>query len=149
MINGVIINKLKKIHDERGFIMHMMRNDDEIFNKFGEIYFAGAYPGVIKGWHLHKIQEQNYVVINGMIKLVLYDKRSDSSTKGMIMEIFMGDLDYKIVKIPPKIINGWKCIGTNTAIVANLSDHPHTQGEMERIDPFSKDIPYNWNLINK
>ena len=149
MINGVIINKLKKIPDERGFIMHMMRNDDEIFNKFGEIYFAGAYPGGIKGWHLHKLQEQNYVVVKGMIKLVLYDNRSDSSTKGELMEIFMGDLDYKIVKIPPKIINGWKCIGADTAIVANLSDLPHSAGEMERIDPFSKDVPYNWNLVNK
>tara|TARA_Y100000768_G_C23899255_1_gene644208 strand:- start:352 stop:801 length:450 start_codon:yes stop_codon:yes gene_type:complete len=149
MIEGVIINKLKKIPDERGFIMHMMRNDDEIFKKFGEIYFAGAYPGVIKGWHLHKEQEQNYTVVKGMIKLVLYDCRENSSTKNELMEIFIGDLDYKIVKIPAKIINGWKCIGTETAIVANLSDMPHKPGEMERIDPFSKEIPYNWNLVNK
>lgn len=149
MIEGVQIQGLKKIADERGSIMHMMRADDKIFTKFGEIYFATAYPGVVKGWHIHKEQEQNYVVVKGMIKLVIYDIRKDSKTYRKIEEIFMGDLDYKIVKIPPGVANGWKCIGTETAILANLSDLPHVAGEMDRIDPLSKEIPYNWNIVFK
>lgn len=150
-IEGVIIKNLKKIPDERGSIMHMLRSDDEFFEKFGEIYFSTAYPGVIKGWHEHKEQIQNYTVIQGMIKLVLYDNRQNSSTYKNLLEIFMGDLNYVLIKIPTGVINGYKCIGDKTAIIANCATIPHkASGEMNRYDPLSNDlIPYNWDIIHK
>ena len=77
-LDGVLVNKLNKIPDERGAIYHMLRCDDKIYRKFGEIYFSIAYPGVIKGWHEHTKQTQNYSVVSGMIKLVLFDNRKDS-----------------------------------------------------------------------
>lgn len=146
LIEGVIIKKLNKIPDERGTIFHMLRNDDPIFKQFGEIYFSKAYPGIIKGWHLHREMTLNYAVIYGSIKLVLYDARENSKTKGNLMEIFIGDENYLLVQIPPHIWNGYKVIGTNFAIVANCATMPFTNGEMERIDPFSKDILYNWEV---
>jgi dTDP-4-dehydrorhamnose 3,5-epimerase len=149
MINDIIITPLKKIPDERGMIMHFIKSTDKNFKSFGEVYFATAYPGVIKGWHLHKKQEQNYCVIQGMIKLVLFDNRKDSHSKGQLQEIFIGENNYCVVKIPPGIINGWKCIGDKTAILANFSDLPHDPTEMERIDPISNNIPYNWNIVMK
>ena len=109
--------KLKIIPDERGEIMHMLKSSDGHFSKFGEIYFATAYPGVIKGWHLHKTQEQNYCVLKGMIKLVIYDPRKDSPTYNKVQEIFLGEKNYSLVKIPPGLINGWKCIGNEKAIL--------------------------------
>lgn len=149
MINGVLIKPLKKIPDERGTIMHMMRADDPEFERFGEIYFSTIYPGVIKGWHMHKEMTLNYAVVCGMIKLVLYDGRKDSSTKGETEEIFLGENNYCLVRIPYLIWNGFKCIGTKTAIVANLATIPHKSDEIERIDPFKNNIPYNWELQNK
>lgn len=146
MIEGVKIISLKKIPDERGAIMHMMRSDDPHFEKFGEIYFSTVYPGVIKGWHLHKEMTLNYAVIYGMIKLVLYDERENSSTKGKIEEFFIGWENYCLIKIPPMIWNGFKGIGTTMAILANLATIPHSPDEIERLDPFNKRIPYNWEL---
>ncbi len=150
-IEGVIIKNLKKIPDERGSIMHMLRSDDEIFEKFGEIYFSTAYPGVIKGWHEHKEQIQNYAVIQGMIKLVLFDNRENSSTYKNLIEIFMGDLNQVLIKIPTGVINGYKCIGDKTAIIANCATIPHkASGEMNRYDPISNDlIPYKWDIVHK
>ena len=49
MIQGVKFKLLKKICDERGAVMHMLRCDDPEFEKFGEIYFSCIYPGVVKG----------------------------------------------------------------------------------------------------
>ena len=149
-IEGVNIKQLRKIPDERGSIMHMMRNDDENFEKFGEIYFSTAYPGVIKGWHEHTKQVQNYAVVYGMIKLVLFDNRKDSKTFKNLKEIFLGDLNYVLVRIPTGVINGYKCIGDKTAIVANCATIPHIQdGEMIRHDPYSKDINYEWGIVHK
>jgi len=149
MIEGVIIKPLKQIPDERGKIMHMLRVDDPEFEKFGEIYFSVVFPGVVKGWHLHKKMTLNYAVVSGTIKLVLYDKRENSPTKGELMEIFMGEDNYALVQIPPGVVNGFKGIGRQSAIVANCATEPHDPNEIIRIDPFNNDIPYNWELKNR
>ena len=146
MIDGVKIKPLKKICDERGMVMHMLRCDDPDFEKFGEIYFSVVYPGVIKGWHSHKGMTLNYAVISGMVKLVLYDEREDSPTKGELQEIFMGEDNYVLVKIPPRVWNGFKGIGVKAAIVANCATIPHDPDEIYRLDPFDNRIPYDWSL---
>ena len=146
MIDGVLIHPLKKIPDERGTIMHMLKKTDSYFDKFGEIYFSTIYPDVIKGWHIHKIMTLNYAVVSGMIKLVLYDDRANSRTKGEIQEIHMGEDNYLLVTIPPLVWNGFKGIGTTPAVLANCATHPHDPQEIDRLDPIDNDIPYNWDI---
>jgi dTDP-4-dehydrorhamnose 3,5-epimerase len=145
-IEGVSIIPLRKIPDERGAIFHMLKSTDSAFKQFGEIYFSMVHPGIIKGWHVHKIMTLNYAVIVGKIKLVLYDKRENSQTKGNIMEIFMGEDNYCLVTVPPGVVNGFKGVGSKDAIVANCASHAHDPLEIERIDPFTKEIPYDWGV---
>jgi dTDP-4-dehydrorhamnose 3,5-epimerase len=149
MIRDVLIIPLKRIFDERGSILHMLRANDPHFEKFGEIYFSTAYPGVIKGWHEHAHQTQFYAVIKGMIKLVLYDNRTDSKTDKTLMEIFTGENNYQLVRIPPGVINGYKVIGIETAIVANCATHLHDPGEMKRYPPHGDIVPYRWERVDK
>ncbi|MCX5696592.1 MAG: dTDP-4-dehydrorhamnose 3,5-epimerase family protein [Candidatus Omnitrophica bacterium] len=149
MIEGIEIIPLKQIPDERGKIMHMLKCTDPHFEKFGEIYFSVAYPQVIKGWHLHTKQTQFYAVISGMIKLVLFDERKNSKTKGELMEIFTGEDNYLLIRIPPGIVNGYKVIGTKPAIVANCATEPHDPDEMIRYDPMDNHIKYDWDLKHR
>jgi dTDP-4-dehydrorhamnose 3,5-epimerase len=146
MIEGVQIIPLKQIPDERGKIMHMLRADDPHFEKFGEIYFSVVYPGVVKGWHIHKKMTLNYAVVVGNIKLVLYDDREGSKTKGELMELVVGEDNYCLVKIPPMVWNGFKGVGNKPAIVANCATEPHDPQEIMRMDPFKNHIPYDWNV---
>lgn len=149
MIDGVEINHLEIIPDERGMILKMLRKDDPVFKEFGEIYFSVIYPGVVKGWHIHKKMTLNYAVISGIIKLVLYDDREDSPTKGELQEIFLGRENYKLVTIPPMVWNGFKGTGIEPAIVANCATIPHDTDEIERMNPFDNHIPYSWELKNR
>lgn len=145
MIDGVIIKPLKKIPDERGTILKMQEISDDEFKGFGEIYFSSIYPGVVKGWHLHENAILNYAVIKGMIKLVLYDPRTGSATYGELQEIFTGEQNYCLVQIPSGVWNGFKCLGTDTAIVADLINVPHEVDRMRRMDPHSNDVvKYDW-----
>ena len=137
---------MNKIADERGKIMHMLRADAPHFQRFGEIYFSTIYPGVIKGWHLHKEQTLNYAVITGMIKLVLFDDREASPTRGEVMELFIGETNYQLVTVPPMVWNGFKGVGIQEAIVANCATQPHDPQEIQRLDPFTDKIPYQWDL---
>jgi dTDP-4-dehydrorhamnose 3,5-epimerase len=146
MIDGVAVRPLRQIPDERGKIMHMLRADAPHFEKFGEIYFSGVYPGAIKAWHIHKEMTLNYAVVVGHIKMVLYDERETSPTKGEMMELFIGESNYCLVTVPPLVWNGFKGVGEKMALVANCASIPHDPQEIERLDPFSPRIPYAWDI---
>ena len=145
MINGVKITPLKQIRDERGKIMHMLRSDSKIFERFGEIYFSTIKPTFIKAWHLHKEATLNYVCITGKAKLVLYDDRQESSTKGEYQELIISPEDYFLTTIPPLVWNGFKSLHSSESIIANCISLPHNEKEMVRKDPYDKYFKYNWD----
>jgi len=146
MIEGVKIYPKKQIIDERGKIMHMLRNDDSNFTKFGEIYFSYTHPNTVKAWHLHKRMTVNYVCLIGKIKLVLFDDRKNSSTNGQIQEIFLTTENYSLVSVPPNIWNGFKSIENKSSIIANCSDIPHDPIEMIRRQHNDKYFNYDWGI---
>lgn len=146
MIDGVKIVKKNQIIDERGKIMHMIRNDDASFSKFGEIYFSLSHPNVVKAWHLHKFMTINYICVVGKVKLVLFDDRVGSSTKGNLVEIYMSTENYNLVTVPPKIWNGFKTLGDQNSIIANCSDIPHDSNEMIRKKYDDSYFNYDWNI---
>ena len=147
MIDGVATKKLRVIPDERGRLMEILRSDDELFSRFGQVYMTTAYPGVVKGWHYHKKQTDHFAVVKGMAKLVLYDNRDNSPTKGDINEFFMGEHSPLLVKIPPLVLHGFKCIGKEEAICINIPTeaYDYDQPDEFRIDPHKNDIPYSWD----
>ncbi len=145
MIQGVQVISLRTILDERGMVRHMLRRTDPHFREFGEIYFSVIFPGAIKAWHRHKKMEINYAVVSGNIKLVLWDGRKGSPTLGETMEIFLGEDNYVLVKVPPGVVNGFVAIGNERAIVANCASQPHDPAEIERLDPFDPEIGYTWD----
>ncbi len=149
MIEGVKITPLKQFFDERGKVMHMMKNNSPVFEKFGEIYFSCTNPSAVKAWHLHTKMTLNYAVVSGAIKCVLYDDRSGSKTRGQIDEYFMSPEDYYLLTVPPLIWNGWKSIGNNTSIVANCSDIPHDPEEIKRMSINNSKIKYDWGIKHK
>ncbi|MCX7857560.1 MAG: dTDP-4-dehydrorhamnose 3,5-epimerase family protein [Deltaproteobacteria bacterium] len=146
MIHGVRIKKLNMIPDERGRLMEILRCDDEIFKKFGQVYLTTTYPGVVKAWHYHKIQDDYVTCIKGMIKLVLYDAREDSPTNGEINEFFIGDYNFTLVMIPKMVYHGWKCISESEALIINIPTEPYNRKNPDefRVHPHINDIPYRW-----
>ena len=144
MIEDVKVIPLKQIKDERGKIMHMLRSDSEIFEKFGEIYFSTINPGFVKGWHLHKEATLNYVCLKGKIKLALYKKKKKSKTFGKYQDFILSPENYLLIKIPPLIWNGFKSMHNSESIVANCLNQPHDEKEMIRRDPEDKYFNYNW-----
>jgi dTDP-4-dehydrorhamnose 3,5-epimerase len=149
MIHGVIVTPLKQIFDERGKVMHMLREDSPVFTRFGEIYFSCVQPGAIKAWHLHKRMTLNYAVIFGEIKCVLFDDRPDSATRGKVQEYFLSPENYCLLTVPPLVWNGFKGIGDRSAIVANCATLAHDPNEIERKPAFDSGIPYDWQIRHK
>jgi dTDP-4-dehydrorhamnose 3,5-epimerase len=148
MIDGVLVHPLRRIPDERGTVSHMLKRTDPHFQEFGEIYFSSIYQGVVKGWHAHKLMTLNYACIAGRIKLVLFDDREGSKTRGELMEIFLGSDHYALVVVPTLVWNGFKGMAPES-IVANCATHPHDMSQSLRLDPFDNHIPYDWAVKHR
>lgn len=150
MIEGVRTKDLKVIPDERGLLMEMLRRDDEIFQQFGQVYLSVVYPGVVKGWHYHKVQTDNFVIVKGMAKVVLHDHRGDSPTKGETNEFFLGEKNPKLVVVPPFVLHGMKGIGTEPAYLVNVPTEPYNYESPDeyRVNPHTGGIPYDWGRVD-
>jgi dTDP-4-dehydrorhamnose 3,5-epimerase len=144
-IEGVQVKPLKVIPDERGWLVEILREDDELFDRFGQVYVSATYPGVVKAWHFHRQQTDNFACIAGMIKLVLVDTRKDSPTRDTINEFFLGVHNPVLVQVPRLVYHGWKCISLEPSLVINVPDEPY-----DRQDPDEQRIaahgtlPYDW-----
>ena len=144
-IEGVIVQPLKQITDDRGSILHMISKDSELFTKFGEIYFSEIRSGVIKAWKRHKKQTQNLAVPISKIRLVIFDPRLGSKTQGKIKEYQLGRPNhYMLIQVPPMVWYGFQALGDQTALIANCSDQLHNPEEKESLPADSDQIPYQW-----
>ncbi len=148
MIEGVVTKQLKQFVDERGWLTEILRSDWEHFQKFGQVYVTAAYPQVVKAWHMHKKQTDNIACIKGMIKLVLYDDREKSKTKGEINEFVIGEKNLLLVKVPPQVWHGFKTIAEEYALVINIPTELYNYEEPDeyRLPPDTEKIPYDWKL---
>ena len=144
-IEGIKITPLKIISDHRGSVMHMLRSDSKVFKKFGEIYFSTVTKNGIKAWHLHKEATLNYVCVSGSVKLVLFDDRNTSLSKGKYQELILSPKNYYLVTIPPNIWNGFKNLDNEESIIANCLNIPHNEKEMVRESHDSKNFSFDWS----
>ena len=146
MIEGVKVKKLKIIPDERGRLMEILRNDDAVFSKFGQVYMTTAYPGVVKAWHCHRRQDDNFTCVHGRMKLGLYDARKNSKTYKEVNEFIISLDEPMLVTIPKLIYHGFKCISDCEALVINTVTRPYDYKNPDeyRVDAYDNDIPYDW-----
>lgn len=152
MIHGVKTKLLKVIPDERGRLMEVLRSDDpDFYHKFGQVYITTAYPGVTKAWHYHKRQTDNFTVIKGMMKFVLYDAREDSPTRDEVNEFFVGEHNPILIQIPSGVYHGFKCISENEAIAINIPTELYHYKEPDeyRLPAHTDKIPYRWEREDK
>ena len=146
LIDGVRVKNLRLIPDERGRLMEILRSDDKEFSKFGQVYVTTAYPGVVKAWHCHKLQDDNMTALSGMVKIVLYDGRDGSPTRGVVNEFFIGDHNHILLHIPKYVWHGFKCVSDREAMIVNVVTecYNYENPDEYRKPAHGSDIPYDW-----
>jgi dTDP-4-dehydrorhamnose 3,5-epimerase len=144
-VAGVEVRPLTVIADARGAVMHMLRADDLHFARFGEIYFSVVNPAAVKAWHRHREMVLHYAVPRGHIRVVVYDDRPDSTTRGAVMEIETGESSYSLITIPARTWTGFVGLGDVPSLVANCATLPHDPAEIERRLAEDPSIPYDWS----
>ena len=151
LIEGVKIKQLKVLPDERGYLMEILRSDEEMYDKFGQCYLTVVKPRVVKGWHYHKFQTDHFVGLQGTPKVVLYDARKDSATYGLVNEFNMGMENPIVVKIPTYVYHGFTAVGEHDAMILNIPTEVYHYKDPDefRADPFTNEIPYDWGDVDR
>ncbi len=146
MIDGVKLKRLRVMPDERGRLTEILRKDDELFRGFGQVYVTTTYPGVIKAWHRHRKQTDNFACVAGMIKVALYDGREGSPTRGQVDQIYLGVHNPVLLQVPAGIYHGWMCVSEEEAVIVNVPTEVYVYDapDEQRLDAHDKSIPYDW-----
>lgn len=143
-IYGLKVIPLRKIEDERGAVLHMLRQDSPHFSQFGEVYFSKVNYGYVKAWKKHLNMTQHFAVPHGKIKLVCYDNRENSISKGLLKEVILGEEHYSLVIIPPEIWYGFQGLSSEYSLITNCTNYPYDSNEVERVSENDSSIPYFW-----
>lgn len=144
-IHDLRLTTLNQIIDERGAVYHYLKSTQETFKGFGEAYYSKINPAVIKGWKLHSLVHQHFCVPFGEIKIVIYDNRENSPTKGLFDEFILNDTNnYNLLSMPPNLWYSFKCLSENFSLLANIIDQLHKPEESKNLPILTNEIPYVW-----
>ena len=146
MIEGVKLKPLVRHLDERGYLMEILRDDDPNFIRFGQVYLTTCQPGVVKAWHAHRKQYDNFCVIKGAAKIGLYDGRENSPTYHQSQTVVLSELEPALLQIPPLVWHGQMALGNEMSYLLNIpTEHYQREAPDElRVDPFDNDFGYEW-----
>ena len=134
MLEGFKIIKLKQYFLEEGNLFHGLKNSDDGYDKFGEIYFSFINKNSIKAWKFHKKMTLNLIVPVGSIRFNFLDFREESSTFKEKFALTLSNKDYSRLTVPPKIWFGFKGLGDKTNLLVNIATMPHDDNEVETKD---------------
>lgn len=147
LINGVKIHQQVTQQDDRGTLTEIYSpfwNFDTIPLTY--LYAVSVYPGKIKGWAIHYDQTDRYFFYAGSAKLVLYDNRSESSTQGMVNELYFNETNRSVISVPPNIYHAIQNVGKNEVLLVNFPSHVYQHNDPDKYTlPLDNDlIPYQF-----
>ena len=146
MIDGVKIKKIETHLDERGYFREILRDDDRILERFGQISMSLTKPGVIKAFHYHKGQDDIFYVVAGNAQLALYDLRKNSKTYKQVYTFNINEAEQNLIFIPRMVAHGYKSLGKKPLLVLYImsSSYDKKNPDERRISHDDKEIGFDW-----
>lgn len=160
MIQDVKIKKLvvhqdipdtpEEKNSNRGILMEVLRNDDNLLKKFGQTVFTISYKGAIKGFHFHNKQDDLWFVASGKAGVVLYDLRENSKTFGETQVLYAGTDDYKLILIPIGVAHGYKVLSEVPVMLFYHVTETYNKDnpDEERIAHDDPKIGFDWDELH-
>lgn len=151
MIAGVTVKKIIRHPDDRGFFAEILRDDDNLLMRFGQASMSKTYPGVIKAFHYHELQDDLWFFPVGNAQVVLYDLRPDSPTYKETNTFYSGEDNPLLILIPVKVAHGYRVLGNQPAVIVyftTLSYNAKNPDE-KRIPWDDPDIGFRWETRNR
>jgi len=150
-IHDVVVKKLATHSDDRGYFREVVREDEALLKHFGQSSVTKTYPGVIKAFHWHHHQDDVWYVVDGMARVVLYDRRPGSPTHGVIQVVYAGEDNPVVILIPSGVAHGYQVLGRKPVILfyhVTQAYDPQAPDE-QRIAFDDPAIGFDWSIQNR
>lgn len=141
------VRRLVRHVDDRGSLTELLRSDWPEFRRFGQAILTVNLPGVVRAWHWHERQTDTIIVVNGNVRVGLYDARRASATRGRAESHNLDGKDLYAIFVPPGVWHGYKTIGRETALIVNCPDQLYDPEHLDegRAPHDSSDVPFDWD----
>ncbi len=147
-IEGVKIKQLTTYLTEDGYFREILRDEDNLLEKFGQSSISLAHPGFIKAFHYHLKQDDLWYIVSGQVRTVLYDTRKESKTYKQTQVVIMGENDPKLVFIPKGVAHGYQVLGSKDAVLMYHTSAHYDPADEHRIAFDDKEIKFDWEIKN-
>jgi dTDP-4-dehydrorhamnose 3,5-epimerase len=144
-IAGVELRRPSTHADERGTLTEIYDErwqftDDPLVY----VYHVTIRPGQLRGWVVHREQNDRLFAYAGVLKIVLYDARTDSPTYGQLNVFHLGGHDRALLSIPAGVYHAVCNVGADEGAFVNLPSRPYRHDDPDKYRlPLENDvIPY-------
>ncbi|MEO8215632.1 MAG: dTDP-4-dehydrorhamnose 3,5-epimerase family protein [Acidobacteriota bacterium] len=150
-IDGVTFRAVRPVPHEDGHLTEVIRASwEELVDPVVQVHLTTTFPGRIRAWGLHQESTDRLFVVSGMIRIVVFDGRNDSPTRGQLNEFPVSEKNPGLLIIPPNLYHGWKNIGTTEAVIINMPTRMYDYESPDALDlPWDSEaalriVPYRW-----
>jgi dTDP-4-dehydrorhamnose 3,5-epimerase len=132
-ISGVRLRRPPTHADGRGTLTEIYdlrwRFDDD---PLVYVYHVTVGPGQVKGWVAHRLQSDRLFVYAGVLRIVLYDGRTDSPTRGTVNVFHLGGHDRALLSIPAGVWHAVQNVGADEGAFVNLPSRPYVHEDPDK-----------------
>ena len=136
-INDVVVYKIRKFDDDRGWLAELFRHD-ELDQEFypAMSYISYTRPGIQRGPHEHVDQADLFCFLGpSTFKMRMWDNRPQSSTYNHMMTLLVGVDEPTAIVVPKGVVHGYKNVGEMDGMVINCPNRLYMgEGKREPID---------------
>ena len=145
-IDGVRTRVVRGFADEGGMMggAGYVSSDKDWFVGYGDLLLMTLNRGAVRPFHYHKHGTDTMAAISGSARVVLYDMREESPTKGQIQEIVLeakgGDVTF--LQVPPLVAHAFQGASDQAVLVDLASSVEQSGSDFLYNDPGS--VPYEF-----
>jgi len=146
-IAGVERREARPVVTGYGRLVELFRRDWlEAPAEVDQIFASVMNPGAISAWHAHELATDRISVVQGELRLVLYDARPESPTRGLVNEFHLSEWRPALVVIPPQVWHGVQNPGIAPVVLVNAVDRAYAYAAPDhwRVPADCQAVPYRF-----
>lgn len=146
-IEGVELRRLVTHGDGRGDLTVLFSRHYVPEATAPHVYLVNATAGSLRAWVYHRRQSDRLAFLNGTFRVVLYDLRPESPTKGGLNVLDVGADNPVQVTIPPFVAHAVQNRGSESAFFVNMPTNHYDPANPDkaRIRKDHPGIPYSFD----
>ena len=150
-IEGLTFRPARPVPHADGHVTEVARASWDILERpIVQVHTTTTLPGRVRAWGLHQLGSDRLFVVDGLVKVAVFDGRRESPTFGNVAEFLLSEKNPGLIVIAPNLYHGWKNIGSTIATIINMPDRMYNHDQPDALDlPWDSEaaarlVPYQW-----